>query len=171
MGLASELGYSFAEPNWFRHTLARIFALKSMSWLSYHMSHRLDRAVLKLTNGKATFTGWTTGLPVIWVTTTGAKSGLERCAPLLGFPIGNSLGLIGTGFGREKTPSWVLNLEANPSARVAYRDRTANVQPRPVQGFEADQIWSTARSLYPGYEHYQSRATRRDIRVFVLEDS
>ena len=169
MGLASDLGYSFRSPNWSRRLIARLFALKPMSWVSYHVGHRLDKAVLKLTNGKTTFTAWVTGLPVIWVVTTGAKSGLKRTVPLLGVPIGDDLALLGSGFGQEKTPGWVHNLEANPFGSVVFGDRTKPVEARPADEFESDQVWTTARDVYSGYQHYQSRADHREIRVFILE--
>ena len=62
-----------------------------------------------------------TGIPVVDVTTTGRKSGQRRTTHLIAIPYTDTLALIGTNFGQPSTPAWVLNLEADPHARIAYR--------------------------------------------------
>ena len=38
-----------------------------------------------------------------------------------GIPVGDTLGLLGTNFGQAGTPTWVLNLEADPRGSVRFR--------------------------------------------------
>ena len=122
-----------------------------------------------MTGGRSTVSDWIVGIPPIWLTATGAKSGLERTVPLYAFPVGQGLGLLGTSFGRPATPGWVYNLESNPSASVMYKSASIEVSARRAAAEEESEIWNTAIGLYAGYQGYRERVTTRDIRVFVLE--
>jgi hypothetical protein len=63
----------------------------------------------------------------------------------------------------------VFNLEADPHAIVAYRDRSVNVTARRADPRETDAAFDEGAKVYPGYASYRDRAAHRDIRVFVLE--
>ncbi len=131
----------------------------------------LDRVASWISGGRATLTSVVSGIPVLWLTTTGARSGAERTVPLLAFPVGDGLGLIGTRFGHQATPGWVHNLEANPEARVMFRDTELPARARLAEPGEEAEVWSTAAAVYPGYAAYTERAAHRRIRVFVLEST
>lgn len=126
---------------------------------------------MRVSNGRVSLPGLTGGLPIITLTTIGAKSGLPREAPLVGIPIGSELAVIGSGWGMEPTPAWVHNLLANPAATIRYRERTVHVQARRPTAEEADRIWESARRVYPGFAVYPVRAAHREVTVFVLEVS
>ncbi len=168
-GLSDALGYHYRRPGAAHDGVIRIATTKPMAKLNSKMLHRVDRLVLKFTRGRATATSAMTGLPVVFLTTTGAQSGLLRTVPLLGIPVGSTLALIGTGFGQRPTPGWVHNLHAQPAATLTYRDRSASVIARNIKGEEADTVWQAASSIYPGYTHYPVWASHREISVFVLE--
>jgi deazaflavin-dependent oxidoreductase (nitroreductase family) len=106
---------------------------------------------------------------VIMLTTTGAKSGEPRSMPLVGIPLDDELAIIGSNYGQAHTPGWVYNLEADPSATVAYRDRSVAVTARRATDTEADRTFEVAATFYPGYGKYRARASHRTIRVFFLE--
>jgi F420H(2)-dependent quinone reductase len=53
------------------------------AWFYARSLHYFDRVFFKLSGGRATMTGALAGLPVVILTTTGAKSGLPRTLPLL----------------------------------------------------------------------------------------
>jgi deazaflavin-dependent oxidoreductase (nitroreductase family) len=129
----------------------------------------VDRLLLRLTDGRTTVTALFIGLPPIWLTTTGARSGASRTVPLLAIPIGDDLALLGTSFGQERTPAWVYNIECDPNVVVSYRGVSVPSQARPARDEEVAGIWQLAGSLYPGYLRYEERASHRRIRVFVLE--
>ncbi len=169
MNLAADLGYRHPRQNGMQRLAAWVFATKTGSWLSYRIGFRLDDAVLRLTDGAATFSGWLTAVPTVWVTTTGARSGEPRRNPLVGIPVGDDLALIGSGFGQERTPGWVYNLEANPIATVDYRNRSVAVRARAATLAETSEVWATAADLYPGYARYRQRASNRAVRIFVLQ--
>ena len=99
----------------------------------------------KRTDGRLTAPGLMAGLPVIMLTTTGAKSGEPRSMPL-----GDDLAVIGSNYGQHRTPGWVYNLEADPAATVSYRDRSVEVTARAATDAEADEAFEIAASFYPG---------------------
>jgi deazaflavin-dependent oxidoreductase (nitroreductase family) len=61
------------------------------------------------------------GLPVLTVTTTGARTGQRRSAPLVGVPAGDDIAVIGTSFGQSRTPGWYHNMRADPKVEATYR--------------------------------------------------
>jgi deazaflavin-dependent oxidoreductase (nitroreductase family) len=89
--------------------------------------------------------------------------------PLLGIPVGEDLAVIGSNYGQKHTPSWVYNLEADPSATIRHRDCTVEVVARQPDETETDRIFDLASTVYPGYAKYRKRAGHRVIQVFVLE--
>ncbi len=169
MGLADNLGYAYRPQNSLQRLAANLVAFGPVSRIASHVLPFCDRWVLRLTSGRQTLTGWAAGLPVLWLTTTGVRSGQRRTSPLLGIPVGDVLVVIGSGFGQAATPGWVHNLEANPSANVRYHDRSVGVLARPASEDESARAWSTASKIYPGYGVYQERASHRQIRVFVFD--
>ena len=169
MGLGEQLDYRYPQRNAFRSSLHKVASSRPGAWLMSKSIRFLDRLALSLTKGRTTVSEVVAGLPVIDVTTTGAKSGQPRTAQLFGIPTEGNLAILGTGFGLQKTPGWVFNLISNPRASVTYRNRTVDVTARRAEGAEADDIWATARELYDGYAAYRVRASHREIVVFVLE--
>jgi deazaflavin-dependent oxidoreductase (nitroreductase family) len=169
MGLATDLGYVRGEQSAVQRWVVAGASTRPISALSRRLLPSLDRLALRLTRGGATLTSITSGLPVLWLTTVGAKSKEKRTVPLLGFPVGQDLAILGTHFGSRSTPGWVHNLEADPRAEVEYRGARARVRARPADPDESKVVWDLAAGAYPGYEHYAGRAAHRVIRVFVLE--
>ena len=129
----------------------------------------LDRVIHRLSSGRTTLPQVLAGLPVVFVTTTGRKSGQPRTSPLIAVPLDGTLALVGTNFGQTATPAWALNLEADPSARVKYGDHEVDVRARAASEDERTTVWRNAAGVYPGYDKYQQRIKGRAIRIFVLE--
>jgi deazaflavin-dependent oxidoreductase (nitroreductase family) len=130
--------------------------------------HHADAFLLRLTGGRLDFT-CASGLPVIKLTTTGAKSGQPRTLPLAGYPDGDKLVLIASNFGRERNPAWYYNLKANPECFVDKNGRMGMYLAREAKGEERKRYWDLAVSYYEGYEAYEQRASHRVIPVIVLE--
>lgn len=129
----------------------------------------MDRLCRKLTGGRTTFPQLLAGLPVIFVTMTGRKTRQPRTTPLIAVPHGGDLAIIGTNFGQGATPGWVLNLEADPTAHVVYRDAEIDTVARPATDEEREAIWDRATSVYAGYAQYRQRISGRTVRIFILE--
>jgi deazaflavin-dependent oxidoreductase (nitroreductase family) len=106
---------------------------------------------------------------VVDLTTTGRKTGQRRTTHLIAVPHRDTLALIGTNFGQPSTPAWVLNLEAEPRARVTYRGTTVDVHARLADAEESAEIFAASSDYYAGFRTYDGRITGRRVRVFVLE--
>ena len=124
--------------------------------------------ILRLSRGRWTFAGLV-GLPIIQLTTIGAKSGQPHAVPLVGLLDGEKIALIGTNFGKPNHPGWVHNLKANPECQVCYNRALQRYIARFTEGQERETYWQMALSYYVGYEKYKTRAGEREIAVIVLE--
>ena len=169
MGLAEAIGYEVKPSNAAQRLMQTVASSRPGSWAFSKVLHHADRQVFKLTKGRTTVPTIVAGLPVVMVTTTGAKSGQARTMPLLAIPVGGDLAIIGTNFGQTNTPGWVFNLEADPHATVTYREREVSVIARVADADEYDTALSAAAKVYPGYDKYRERISGREVRVFVLE--
>ena len=157
-------------PNLAQRAIRRIIATRPVTWLLARTIHRIDGAVFRATGGRTTAGAMLTGLPIITLTTIGAKSGRLRAVTLVGIPDDERLILIASNWGQAKHPAWYYNVKANPAVTVT-RDGVA--QPyiaREVTGEERYACWARAVALYPGYRGYAERAGR-EIPVVVVEQS
>lgn len=134
-----------------------------------YLFHHLDAPVLRASNGRASVASFFTGLPIVLLTTTGAKSGKPRAIPLLAFPDGEKIFLIGSNWGGKKYPAWIHNLRAQPRATVTYGGETKTFVAREPKGAEYERYWQRAVDLYKGYALYKTRAGGREIPIVVLE--
>lgn len=126
----------------------------------------LDRLVHRASRGRLLLSGGM--LPALVLTTTGAKSGLPRSAPLACMPEeGGSFLVIGSNFGRPHHPAWTGNLIRHPRASVVFRGREFPVTGGLLEGGERAEAWAAALRLWPPYGVYQARVAR-EIRVFRL---
>jgi deazaflavin-dependent oxidoreductase (nitroreductase family) len=106
--------------------------------------------------------------PVLLLTSTGRKSGLQRTAPVVYLADGENVILINTNAGNAKIPAWSFNLKANPEAEVELgRDRRA-VRARVAEGEERADLWRKHIEQYAGFDDYKEKLDR-EISVFVLE--
>src|SRR3954462_11963418 len=99
-------------PDPIRRFLQRLPATRPGAWFFARTSHHLDRWTLQLSGGRYTLANLLTGIPVLTLTTTGARSGQPRSVPLLGFPDGERIVLVASNFGQAHYPAWYHNLRA-----------------------------------------------------------
>lgn len=169
MGLQQQLGFRANTPNAVQRGMQYVGATRPGSWFFQKTLYRLDRPLYRWTDGKATVPGVLTGMPVIMLTTTGAKTGQPRTMPVMGTPIGENLAILGTNYGQPKPPAWVFNLAADPHATVTWRDRSVAVVARLASEEEAERVWQAAASFYIGFPEYRKRITGRPVRIYILE--
>jgi deazaflavin-dependent oxidoreductase (nitroreductase family) len=151
---------------WLTH---RIAMSRPGVWLFSPIIHHLDRLILRLTDDRWSFFSLVTGLPVMTVAMTGAKSGQPRPVPLVGIPDGDKIVLIASNFGRPHHPAWYFNLRAHPEVEATSGTRTSAFVARETDGDEREKYWAEAVRWYAGYAVYQQRAAHRKIPVMVLE--
>ena len=103
-----------------------------------------------------------TGLPVIIVTTRGAKSGSIRKSPLMRVEHDGEYALIASKGGAPSHPDWYRNLVAAPDdVLVQDGPQPVAVTVREVDGAEREAWWARAVAAYPPYADYQKNTARR----------
>jgi deazaflavin-dependent oxidoreductase (nitroreductase family) len=138
----------------------------AMTNLGFRILGDVHERIYRLTGGKV---GGRIGkLPILLLTTMGRKSGQPRTQPLAYTRVGEGLAVIASKGGAPKDPLWYLNLRANPFAEVTVGRETHRVRARDAQGEERERLWRALADLYPGYDTY-ARKTSRRIPVVVLE--
>jgi deazaflavin-dependent oxidoreductase (nitroreductase family) len=156
------------KPRWWHGLIQKIAATSFGSWLLADNLHQIDRPFLRLSNDRISLTGILAGLPVIILTTTGAKSGKQRRMPLAAGFDGEKVILIASYLGKPYHPAWYHNLKANPRARVKIQGEERIYIAREAVGEERRRYWTQAVKLYHGYEDYRKKASNRIIPVMIL---
>jgi deazaflavin-dependent oxidoreductase (nitroreductase family) len=156
------------KPNIYQKLVHRFLMLRPVSAVLSVVLHRADSYLLGLTRGRHTVTD-IVGLPIIQLTTRGAKTGQLRTVPLVSVVDGETIGLIASNFGGRHAPGWYYNLKANPECEVKFNGTLQRYIARETKGDEYHHYWMTAVSLYAGYQKYKERAAHRHIPVMVLE--
>jgi deazaflavin-dependent oxidoreductase (nitroreductase family) len=108
------------------------------------------------------------GMPVVLVTTVGARSGKLRKVPLMRLEHEGRYAAVASIGGAPKHPVWYYNLVANPRVELQDGPVRSDMTAREVTGEEKAQWWGRAVAAFPDYADYQKR-TEREIPVFVLE--
>jgi deazaflavin-dependent oxidoreductase (nitroreductase family) len=108
------------------------------------------------------------GMPVIVVTTRGARSGKLRKVPLMRVEHDGAYAAVASRGGAPKHPTWYFNLVANPEVEVQDGPVRRDMKARELTGAEKAAWWQRAVAAFPDYADYQRR-TEREIPVFVLE--
>ena len=155
-------------PNVFQRGLHPLLRTKLSGWFLARILHQLDQSVLRLSHGRYSLTSLFAGLPVVTLTTIGAKSGQPRHLPLVGISDDENVILIASNFGQRHHPAWYYNLHAHPQVQLTYAGQTVTYVARETIGEERERCWQRAVDLYSGYARYQERAGQRQIGVFLL---
>jgi deazaflavin-dependent oxidoreductase (nitroreductase family) len=169
MGLISELDYEVKDANAIQRVTQRVAASGPGAWVFQRTMYPIDKGLYRLTKGRLTVPGLMAGLPVIMMTTTGAKTGQDRTMPLVGIPMGDDLAVMGSNFGQSSTPGWVYNLRAKPEATVEFGSESVAVAARSATTAETERAFEAGAAFYGGFPKYRQRASHREIEVFVLE--
>ena len=107
------------------------------------------------------------GMPVVIVTTIGAKSGKIRKVPLMRVEHDGEYAVVASFGGAPKHPVWYYNLLANPDVELQDGPIKQDMVARVLDGDERAVWWDRAVAAYPDYANYQLK-TERLIPVFLL---
>ncbi len=155
----------------FHALMQKIASSRPGSWFFARTLHHFDRAVLKLSGQRTTLTAVIAGLPVVFVTTIGTKSGVQRTVPLLAITDErdpNTFAIIASNWGQHSHPAWYFNLKACPRATCSICGRTGQYVAHEASGEEYNAFWQRAAKTYIGYPLYQQRAGGRHIPIMVM---
>jgi deazaflavin-dependent oxidoreductase (nitroreductase family) len=127
---------------------------------------RRQAELYEATNGE--LGGELRGMPVIVLTSVGAKTGKLRKTALMRVEHEGVYAVVASLGGAARNPVWYNNLKANPHVELQDRATKRDYTAREVTGAEKAVWWKRAVEAYPDYANYQAK-TKRQIPVFVLE--
>ncbi len=116
--------------------------------------------------GKEANTLRDTGMPVIIVTTKGARSGKVRKFALMRVEHGGQYALVASKGGDPRNPGWYNNIKADPHIMIQDGPEPFDAVAEEIGGDEKAEWWERAVAAYPPYADYQ-KATDRPIPVFL----
>jgi len=108
------------------------------------------------------------GMPVIVLTSVGAKTGLLRKTALMRVEHDGQYAVVASLGGAPKHPVWYFNLKKNPHVELQDGPEKHDYLARELTGDEKVLWWERAVAAYPPYADYQKK-TDRQIPVFLLE--
>lgn len=156
-------------PTYWWHSMVKtLAAMRASVWVLARALHHLDLILLRTTKGKKNLTSILTGLPIITLISTGAKSGLRRHSPLVGIQSGEEIILIASNFGQAGNPGWYYNLLSHPEAVIQSGATERSYIARQVEGKERERCWQMGVAIYTGYLAYRQRASHRQIPIMVM---
>ncbi|MFE9812630.1 nitroreductase family deazaflavin-dependent oxidoreductase [Streptomyces sp. NPDC005548] len=107
-------------------------------------------------------------LPVVILTTLGAKSGKIRKTPVMRVEQSGSYAVIASMAGAPTHPVWYHNAVADPRVELQDGPARQDMLAREVAGDEKALWWARAVEAFPDYAEYQTK-TDREIPVLVLD--
>ncbi|WP_405473669.1 nitroreductase family deazaflavin-dependent oxidoreductase [Streptomyces canus] len=107
-------------------------------------------------------------VPVVILTTLGAKSGKIRKSPLIRVEHDGSYAVVASAGGAPKHPVWYHNAVTDPRVELQDGPVRRDMLAREVTGDEKALWWARAVEAFPDYAEYQKN-TDREIPVLVLE--
>lgn len=108
------------------------------------------------------------GVPTLLLTTTGKQSGEPRQLPLIYGKAEDKYVVVASKGGNPRHPSWCVNLMADPNVQVQVNDDRFAARARIAEGDERQRLWDHMAGVFPTYNEYAARTSRR-IPVVVLE--
>jgi len=109
------------------------------------------------------------GMPVIVLTTVGAKSGMLRKTALMRVEHDGVYAVVASLGGAPKNPVWYYNIVKQPHVELQDGPVKKDYLAREISGDERAIWWERAVAAYPPYADYQEK-TDREIPLFVLEE-
>jgi deazaflavin-dependent oxidoreductase (nitroreductase family) len=152
----------------FHRAMQRFGSTGAMPWINARLARYLDRGLLRLSGGRWTLLGQLAGLPVVALTTIGARSGLPRRSFVVALPDGDTLVVVASNWGERGHSSWYYNLRAYPVAYVTAGGQTRRVVAREAGPEELARLQKLGDAVYLGYAAYRRRAGTRPLPIMIL---
>jgi deazaflavin-dependent oxidoreductase (nitroreductase family) len=108
------------------------------------------------------------GVPLLLLTTMGARTGRVGTTPLNYTRDGANYVVVASKSGSARHPDWYHNLLAHPEATVEVPGAVHRVRARITNGGEREQLFARHAAALPNFVAYQKRTTR-ELPVIVLE--
>jgi deazaflavin-dependent oxidoreductase (nitroreductase family) len=98
---------------------------------------------------------------LLLLTTTGARTGLERTTPMMFHQDGDRVLVMASNAGARKPPDWYANLTANPAVRVEIGDESYPATATVLSGAERERLWADITSANPFFLDHEKQAERQ----------
>lgn len=108
------------------------------------------------------------GVPIIVLTTVGAKTGALRKTALMRVEHDGRYAVVASKGGSPDEPKWAENMRRHTHVELQDLDVKRDYDARELAGEERSEWWGRATAVWPDYDGYQTK-TDREIAVFVLE--
>jgi F420H(2)-dependent quinone reductase len=108
------------------------------------------------------------GVPVVVVTSVGARSGKLRKNPVMRVEHEGTYALVASKGGAPSHPTWYHNLVTNPTIELQDGSSRRDYTVRVAEGEERAAWWERAVAAWPDYADYQTK-TDRQIPIFLVE--
>ena len=107
-------------------------------------------------------------MPLLLLTTTGAKSGKPRNAPLVYGTDRDRLVVAASKGGSPTNPDWYHNIVATPEVTVDLGTESFPARATIVEGSERDRLFHELEAVIPKFAETQASTTRQ-LPIIVLE--
>jgi deazaflavin-dependent oxidoreductase (nitroreductase family) len=135
-------------------------------WMVKHILSPLQRSIYSGSGGRV-FSTIGSGRKVLLLTTIGRRTGRDRTTPIFYLRDGESVILCNVNPPYERTNPCVVNLHANPAARLQIGRKSGLYHARQASEAEIQHYWPELVALWPAYQLHFERGGRRSI--FILE--
>ncbi len=102
------------------------------------------------------------GMDLLYLTTTGAKTGQQRVTPLARFPDGDGAWLVvASAAGSARHPGWYHNVAAHPDqVWIEMGGQRIRVSAEQLDGTRREEAWQRIVASQPRYAGYQRKTDR-----------
>jgi len=101
------------------------------------------------------------GATTLLLMTRGRKTGVWRRTALIYGQDGDDYLVVGSKGGAPANPKWYSNLVGNPNVRLQVKDEEFEAVARTADDEERARFWPIMTKIWPDYDVYQKRTTRR----------
>jgi deazaflavin-dependent oxidoreductase (nitroreductase family) len=127
-----------------------------------------QRVISEFRTNQGKVGGQMDGMPLLLLTTTGAKTGRALTKPLAYTKDGDRIAVIASFAGSPRNPAWYDNLVANPTVTLEIGSESFQAKAVITTGDERQRLFKTQAELMPIFNDYQKKTTRQ-IPVVVFE--
>ncbi len=137
------------------------------TWEPAPASRNQERVVTEFRANAGKVGGYHEGMPLLLLTTTGARTGQQRATPLTYLRDGDRYVVAAAAAGASAHPAWYHNLAASPDATVEVAAETFDATTTIAAGAERDALYQRCVAAYPQLAQYQS-LTSREVPIVVI---
>ncbi|MCW2931660.1 MAG: hypothetical protein JWM19_2622 [Actinomycetia bacterium] len=126
-----------------------------------------ERVVAEFRANAGKVGGFHAGMPLLLLTTTGARTGQRRAAPLAYVPDGDRYVVAAANGGARANPAWYHNVVADPRVTVEAGTETFGAIVTIAAGAERAALYQRCVAAYPQLADYQA-STAREVPIVLI---